>query len=160
MRAAYLPQVAVVGGYMLTNPNVYNGFEKRFSGVWNIGLMVRVPIWNWQEGAYKVRATRAATSIANLELDEARELIELQVSQEQFKVKEANKKYGMSLKNVEKAEENLRCANLGFAEGVMSATEVMEAQTAWLQAQTQKIDAEIDVRLTQVGLKKALGVLN
>ena len=160
VRAAYLPQVAVVGGYMLTNPNVYNGFEKRFSGVWNIGLMVRVLIWNWQEGAYKVRATRAATSIASLELDEARELIELQVSQEQFKVKEANKKYGMSLKNVEKAEENLRCANLGFAEGVMSATEVMEAQTAWLQAQTQKIDAEIDVRLTQVGLKKALGVLN
>ena len=160
VRAAYLPQVAVVGGYMLTNPNVYNGFEKRFSGVWNIGLMVRVPIWNWQEGAYKVRATRAATSIASLELDEARELIELQVSQEQFKVKEANKKYGMSLKNVEKAEENLRCANLGFAEGVMSATEVMEAQTAWLQAQTKKIDAEIDVRLTQVGLKKALGVLN
>ena len=160
VRAAYLPQVAVVGGYMLTNPNVYNGFEKRFSGVWNIGLMVRVPIWNWQEGAYKVRATRAATSIASLELDEARELIELQVSQEQFKVKEANKKYGMSLKNVEKAEENLRCANLGFAEGVMSATEVMEAQTAWLQAQSQKIDAEIDVRLTQVGLKKALGVLN
>ncbi len=160
VRAAYLPQVAVVGGYMLTNPNVYNGFEKRFSGVWNIGLMVRVPIWNWQEGAYKVRATRTATSIASLELDEARELIELQVSQEQFKVKEANKKYGMSLKNMEKAEENLRCANLGFAEGVMSATEVMEAQTAWLQAQTQKIDAEIDVRLTQVGLKKALGVLN
>jgi outer membrane protein TolC len=65
----------------------------------------------------------------------------------------------MSLKNVEKAEENLRCANLGFAEGVMTATEVMEAQTAWLQAQTQKIDAEIDLRLSQIGMKKALGVL-
>jgi outer membrane protein TolC len=77
-----------------------------------------------------------------------------------FKVKEANKKYAMTVKNVEKAEENLRCANVGFQEGVMTATEVMEAQTAWLQAQTQKIDAEIDVRLTQVGLKKALGVLN
>jgi outer membrane protein TolC len=36
----------------------------------------------------------------------------------------------------------------------------MEAQTAWLQAQTQKIDAEIDVRLTQVGLKKSLGILD
>ncbi|MCR4852180.1 MAG: TolC family protein [Prevotella sp.] len=160
VRAPYLPQVAVIGGYLLTNPNVYDGFQKRFSGVWNIGLMVRVPIWSWQEGAYKVRATRAATSIANMELAEARELIELQVNQEQFKVKEANKKYGMTLKNVEKAEENLRCANLGFAEGVMSATEVMEAQTAWLQAQTQKIDAEIDVRLTQVSLKKSLGILN
>ena len=75
------------------------------------------------------------------------------------KMREANKKYSMSLKNVEKAEENLRCANLGVAEGVMTATEVMEAQTAWLQAQTQKIDAEIDLRLSQIGMKKALGVL-
>ena len=46
-----------------------------------------------------------------------------------------------------------------FREGVMTTTEVMEAQTAWLQAQTQKIDAEIDLRLSQLGLKKALGVL-
>jgi len=40
---------------------------------------------------------------------------------------------------------------------VMQATEVMEAQTAWLQAQTQKIDAEIDVKMSEVALKKALG---
>ena len=159
LRAAYLPQVALTGGYLITNPNVYNGFEKKFSGVWNIGVLVRVPIWSWQEGAYKIRASKTATSIANMELAEASEMIELQVNQSQFKVKEANKKYSMSLKNVEKAEENLRCANLGFAEGVMTTTEVMEAQTAWLQAQTQKIDAEIDLRLSQLGLKKALGVL-
>ena len=159
-RAEYLPQVALMGGYMVSNPNVYNSFQQKFAGVWNVGVMVRVPVWNWFEGAYKVRATKAATNIASLELAEAREKIELQVNQEQFKVKEANKKYGMTLKNVEKANENLRCANLGFAEGVMTATEVMEAQTAWLQAQTQKIDAEIDVRLTQVGLKKSLGILD
>jgi outer membrane protein TolC len=35
----------------------------------------------------------------------------------------------------------------------------MEAQTAWLQAKSQKIDAEIDVRLSQVNMKKALGTL-
>ena len=159
-RAEYLPQVALVGGFMVSNPNVYNSFQQKFAGVWNVGVMVRVPVWNWFEGAYKIRSTKAATNIAAMELQEAREKIELQVNQEQFKVKEANKKYGMTLKNVEKADENLRCANLGFAEGVMTATEVMEAQTAWLQAQTQKIDAEIEVRLTQVSLKKSLGILN
>ena len=159
LRAAYLPQVALTGGYLVTNPSVYNGFEHKFGGVWNIGILIRVPVWSWQEGTYKIRASKAATNIANMELAEATELIELQVNQSQFKMREANKKYGMSLKNVEKAEENLRCANLGFAEGVMTATEVMEAQTAWLQAQTQKIDAEIDLRLSQIGMKKALGVL-
>ena len=68
--------------------------------------------------------------------------------------------YAMTVKNVEKAEENLRCANVGFQEGVMTATEVMEAQTAWLQAKTQHIDAAIDVRLSETGLKKSMGVLD
>jgi outer membrane protein TolC len=36
----------------------------------------------------------------------------------------------------------------------------MEAQTAWLQAQSQRIDAEIDVKLSQVNLQKALGTLD
>ena len=159
VRAAYLPQVVLTGGYLATNPNVYNGFERNLSGVWNIGVMVRVPIWNWMEGTYKVRASKIATSIVELEKDDIKEKIELQVSQSKFKVKEANRRLAMATKNVENAEENLRCANLGFKEGVLQTTDVMAAQTAWMQAQSQKIDAEVDVKLSQVNLKKALGVL-
>ena len=65
----------------------------------------------------------------------------------------------MATANVTKADENLRCANHGFKEGVIPSTDVMEAQTAWLQAQTQKIDAEIELKLSQVNLRKALGTL-
>jgi len=60
---------------------------------------------------------------------------------------------------MERAEENLRTATLGFREGVISSTTVMEAQTAWLQAQSQKIDAEIDVKLSEVNMQKAIGTL-
>ncbi|MBP5570886.1 MAG: TolC family protein [Prevotella sp.] len=160
VRAAYLPHIALTGGYLATNPNIYDGYRNKFGGVWNVGVLVHVPIWHWLEGEYKIRATKAAASMANLELSEAQEKIELQVTQCKFKVREANKKLAMAAKNVEKAEENLRCANLGFHEGVLTATDVMEAQTAWVQAQSQKIDAQTDVQLTQVGLKKALGMLN
>ena len=149
----------LTGGYMATNPNLYNGFERKLSGVWNVGVVVRVPLWNWMEGTYKVRASKIASSIVQLERDEISEKIELQVSQCKFKVKEANRRLTLARKNVENAEENLRCANVGFKEGVLQTTDVMAAQTAWLQAQSQKIDAEIDVRLSQVNLKKALGVL-
>lgn len=159
VRAAFLPQVMLTGGYMATNPNLYNGFERKLSGVWNVGVVVRVPLWNWMEGTYKVRASKIASSIVQLERDEISEKIELQVSQCKFKVKEANRRLTLARKNVENAEENLRCANVGFKEGVLQTTDVMAAQTAWLQAQSQKIDAEIDVRLSQVNLKKALGVL-
>ncbi|MBO4486216.1 MAG: TolC family protein [Prevotella sp.] len=160
VRAAYLPQVALTGGYLLSNPTVFNGFERKFGGMWNVGVMVRVPVWNWFEGDYKVRASRAATTIATMELDDAREKIELQLEQCRFKLKEADKRLAMATKNLTSADENLRCANVGFREGVMEATDVMAAQTAWQQAQSQKIDAEVDVKLAQVALKKALGTLN
>lgn len=157
VRAGFLPQVVLTGGYIVTNPSLYNGFERKFSGIWNVGVMVRIPVWNWFEGTYKIRAGKTATSIAMLELDEAREKIELQVNQGTFKVAEANKRLVMAEKNVERAEENLRCANLGFKEGVMDVTDVMSAQTAWLQACSQRIDADIDVKLSQTNLRKVLG---
>ena len=160
LKAGNLPQVALTGGYVVSNPNVFNGFEKKFGGFWNVGVLVRVPIWNWGDTMYKVRASKGATSIANLELEEAREKIELQVNQNTFRVDEANKKLVMAQTNIERANENLRMANLGFREGVITPATVMEAQTAWLQAESQKIDAEIDVKLSQVDLQKALGTLN
>ena len=159
LKAGNLPQVLLTGGYAVSNPNVLNGFEKKFAGFWNVGLLVRVPIWNWGDVMYKVRAAKGATTILNLELEEAKEKIELQATQTAYEVAEANKRLTLAETSVKRADENLRTANLGFSEGVITPTTVMEAQTAWLQAKSQKIDAEIDVRLSQVNFKKAMGAL-
>ena len=159
LKAGNLPQVLLVGGYTTTNPNLYNGFQRKFGGAWNVAVMLRVPIWNWGDVAYKVRAAKGATTIATLELEEAREKMELQVNQSNFRVNEAYKRLEMAQASQQRADENLRTANLGFQEGVISSTTVMEAQTAWLQAQSQRIDAEIDVQLSRVNLQKSLGTL-
>ena len=159
LKAGNLPQLMLTGGYAVSNPNTFNGFEKKFAGFWNVGVMLRVPVWNWGGVKYKVRASKATTAMASLELDDARELIDLQVRQGNFKVNEAYKKLAMAQSNVANADENLRMANLGFKEGTVSFTTVMEAQTAWQLAQSQKIDAEIAVKLSEVELQKALGTL-
>lgn len=160
LKAGNLPQVMLTGGYVMSNPNTFNGFEKKFGGFWNVGVLMRIPIWNWGDIKYKVRASKGATTMANLELADARELIELQVNQSSFRVNEAKKKLEMANANIANAEENLRMANLGFKEGTVSFTTVMEAQTAWQLAQSKKIDAEIGVKLSQVELQKALGILS
>lgn len=159
VRSEYLPSVALLGNYIVSNPSVMNGFEKKFKGMWNVGVMVSIPIFHWGEGSYKVKAAKADARAAQLQLDEVKEKIELQVNQSSFKVNEAAKKLAMAEKNLDKADENLRYANLGFREGVIPTSNVLEAQTAWLSAQSEKIDAQIDVKLTDVYLKKSLGIL-
>ena len=142
---------------MISNPNVLNGFEKKFRGTWAVGVMLKVPIWNWGETKYKVRAARTEANIASLKADEAKEKIELQVNQEAFKVNEANRKLSLSLKNLDKAEENLRTAQIGFKEGVITTSDLLMAQTAWLQAHSDKIDSQIDIKLSRAAYNKALG---
>ncbi len=157
IRAGYLPQVALTGGVLFSNPSVYNGFERKFKGAFNIGVMVRIPVLDWGDTMYKVRASKCATTMAQLAYDEAHEMIELQITQSNFKVREAAKNLESAKKNIERAEENLRCANIGFKEGVMQTTDVMAAQTAWMQAHSNKVDAVIDVKMSESALKKALG---
>jgi outer membrane protein TolC len=136
LKAGNLPMVALTGGYAVSNPNVLNGFQKNFRGFWNVGVLVRVPLWNWGDVMYKVRASKGATTILRLEMEEAREKIELQATQTAYQMDEANKRLTMAESSVRRADENLRTANLGFSEGVITPTTVMEAQTAWLQAKS------------------------
>lgn len=157
--SAMLPNLALTGSYMFSNPNVFNSFEKKLDGFFNVGVMLKIPVFHWGKDFYKVKAAKTERNITLLNLEEAKEKIELQVNQATFKVNEANKKLVMTRKNMEKAEENLRNAQVGFEEGVLTTNNVLEAQTAWLQAQSEKIDAEIDVRLCEVYLSKAMGLM-
>ncbi|WP_455640110.1 TolC family protein [Parabacteroides sp.] len=158
--ADMLPNVAFSANYLVTNPNVFNGFKNEFAGMFNIGVMLQVPLSGWWEGTYKRNAARAETRIQTLQLMDAREKVELQVNQSVYKVNEANKKLIASSRNMENAEENLRHANLGFEEGVIPALNLMEAQTAWVSAHSSLIDAQIEVKLTEVYLTKAMGKLS
>ena len=155
--ADLLPSVAFSANYLVTNPSVFNGFKNDFGGMFNVGVIVCVPITAWWEGSYKRNAARAETRIKQLEWEDAREKIELQVNQSVYKVNEAGKKLAASTRNMESAEENLRCANVGFEEGVIPTLNLMEAQTAWMSARSALIDAQIEMRLTRVYLNKALG---
>lgn len=158
--AEMLPNVALAANYFVTNPNVFNGFKNDFAGMFNVGVMVKVPLSGWWEGTYRRNSAKAETRIKTLEWQDAREKIELQVNQSVYKVNEAGKKLIASSRNMENAEENLRRANFGFEEGVIPALNLMEAQTAWVSVRSSLIDAQIEVKLTEVYLSKALGKLS
>lgn len=154
---AMLPKIAAVGAWSFSNPNVIDGFEKRFGGGFSVGATVTIPIWHWGGDYNRLRAAKSNTQASRLMLEDLEEKVDLQLSQAKFSMAEARKTYEMTTKNLESAGANLQNAETGFAEGVMTADDVLKAQTAWLQAHSENIDAEIGLRLCRTYLDKVAG---
>ena len=159
-RADFLPTVAVFGNYVVTNPSAFNGFENEFKGFYNFGVVAKVPIFHFGEGYNKVRKAQSEAMITQLKLEDTKELVMLQVSQYEKQIKEAESRLQMTTDKMSDAEENLRMATVGFNEGVIPSSTLEAAQTAWMQAHSEYIDAKIDVIMANTYLKKAVGNLN
>ncbi|MCR5180350.1 MAG: TolC family protein [Bacteroidaceae bacterium] len=159
-RSEYLPNLALTAGYLVSNPNVFNGFEKKFSGMWSVGVLLKVPILTWGDRVYKVRQAKAEAALAETRSEEVREKITLQVNQNMQKLQEARKRLTAARRSQDQADENLRIANLGLREGVIPVNNVLQAQTAWLSAHSTLVEAEIDTRLAHLYMLRALGTLN
>lgn len=158
-RSRFMPNIMLTANYLAANPNPYNGFSNEFGFDWNVGVVVNIPIFHWGERHQTLRAAKVEQRVAMLKVEEAKEKITLQVTQAIFKVNEANRRVLMTQKNIEKAEENLKVANDGFKEGMLSATDILEAQALWQSAISENIDARMDAMLSDSNLKKVMGEL-
>lgn len=158
-RSEYLPTIALMANYFAMTPSFFDGISTKLDGMWSVGIGVKAPVFHWGASRKSVRSARAETELMRFKLEEAKEKIELQVNQARFKVKEAVRTMRVAEKNQEKADENLKYANVGFQEGTIPVSNVLEAQTAWLSAHSQLIDARIEMKLCEVYLQKAYGIL-
>ncbi len=158
--AGYLPEVGLMANYMFYNPDFFNGFQKTFSGSWNVGVAMKIPILHWGEHTSKMHAAKRQTAIAEIKLNDARTQIELQLNQAAFKVEESDKQWVLAADNFEQAEENLKYAKTAYDEGLVGVTDLLEAQASWYAAYSEKKDAEINLEMNQLYLKKATGLLS
>ncbi len=159
-KGALMPNLAVSANYIVTNPNVYNGFSNKFSGMFNASVILNVPIFHFGAKSHIYRAAKYQQNIVQHKIEQAKELITLQVNQSKYRIEEANKKLETALSNIAAANENLKLANEAYNEGVASIIDLLQAQTAWVSANSERIDAGIEVRLCEVYLLKALGENN
>ena len=92
-------------------------------------------------------------------MEEAKEKITLQVAQLRQRQDEAIEKLGMAESNLASAEENLRTATIGYTEGMIPANTVLAAQTAWMQANSEYIDAGVELQVVtgELGMAEMSG---
>ena len=145
-RADMMPKVALTANYFVTNPNLYHGFQNSFSGMFNVGVAVNIPIIHGLEAQQKVRKARAEAVIMSYRMEDAKEKISLQVTRLRQQEKEAMERLAMAESNLDNAEENLRTATVGYEEGVIPSNTMLAAHTAWVKAHSEYIDAGVEVQ--------------
>ncbi len=159
IRADGLPKVALTANWLVSNPNPFNGIQNTWNGgMLSAGVMVNIPLFHGLENTNRYRKARAEASLYRTQLEDAKEMIELQVTRERKAFGEAQEKLSMAQANLASAEENLRTATIGFEAGVISTSTVLSAQTAWLSAHSDCLDAGTELQMAAAALRKAEGM--
>ncbi|MDY6418087.1 MAG: TolC family protein [Bacteroidales bacterium] len=156
-----LPTVALTANYLISNPNAFNGIQNTWNGgMFCAGVVVNIPLFHGLENTNRYRKAKAEASLYRSQLENAKEMIELQVTRERKTYDEALEKLSMAESNLESAEENLRAATVGFEAGVITTDTVLGAQTAWLSANIDCLDAGTELQIAAAALRQAEGNMN
>ena len=160
MAAGLQPNIVASAGYIYSNPNVENGFSNKWDskGFFSAGVVVNVPIAH-ADDILRYKAAKHAANAMALKTEETRELLTLQTTQANQKLAEAQQKIALARLTQNNAAEVLRMAQESYEAGMITASELMQAQTAWLAAATDLVDAEVEAKTTETQLRKYLGKL-
>jgi hypothetical protein len=133
-------------GVMLTFPGIY------------VGENVSVNIWNW--GETKVQVGQARSVLRELEYLQAqlKDGIALEVKRSLLNLEEAKKMIKVSEKAVIQAKESLDSTQIGYKNGRVDNVEVLAAQLALTETQTNHLEAIYNCILSQARLEKAIGL--
>lgn len=150
MSAGLQPNIVAQANYIYTNPSVENGFSNKWKGTgfFSAGVVVNIPIVH-ADDILRLKAAKHEANIVSLKREEAKELLTLQVTQANQKVLEAQQKVAMTQMQVKNAEEVLRFAQEAFQAGMATASDLMQAQTAWQAACSDHIDAEVEAQVAE-----------
>ena len=156
-RSKFMPDILLTGGYGWMNPNPYNGLKKEFGGDWSVGVIVSMPIFTWGERKHNLNAATIKKQRVQTELDEAREMIDLQIRQNRYKYDESIKKAELTQLSKVQAEENMKMAKENLLEGRSRLADLLEAQVQWESASSEYIDALIEIKTAASQLEKSTG---
>lgn len=151
-RSGTRPTVNLVGNY---------GVRANGSGeeedIGSAGLVVAIPIFDGGQVDAKVATERAVLAASRDRLKK----LELQIRQEIeiafLAIGSSRERIKAARQSLEQADESLRIERLKYGLGSGSILEVLDAQTALLQSETNHTRAQVDYRIAMARLQLATG---
>lgn len=108
---------------------------------------LQVPLTSWWETSHKLKQHDILIQKAENERADLLQKMYLEVMQAWNNVGEAYSQYQLTGLALQDAEANLMDAKANYEAGLIPVSELLEAQTLFLQAQNQRTDALIDLKI-------------
>lgn len=124
-----------------------------------IGINVKVSLANFYKNKEKMAIASEKINIAKLEVEEKEEQIRNDVFRATRLYQEAIEKIEIAKEAIEQAKENYRIVKLKYANQLSLITELIDADNAYLEAQSNLISLQINKQLKYYQLQFILGNL-
>jgi len=161
--SGYLPSLVAFGqmGYQ-TGTNYFSNigdFKNRWLGYGRVGLQLNVPIFDGLQKKYKLQQNRL--DLLKLEQDRINleKAIDFQTNQSQITLRNAVESLEVQKRNMELAKEVVRVSEIKYKQGLGTSTDIVNAETAFKEAETNYYASLYDALIAKVDLDKALGKL-
>ena len=132
----YLPQLAIGAA------GIYNDMMDKTTTNGLIFATLSVPITDWWGGSHKIRESSAKVAAAQYKLMQTSQLLNLQINKALNDLYENYYQIQVASKSVEQSKENLKITQDNYKAGIVSVSELLEAQAAYqetLNNQTETI---------------------
>ncbi len=151
-RGEYLPQlgVGVAGMYMKMDDA-----KGRTSGL--VFGTLSVPLSGWWGGAHALSEQRAREEIARNTLSDGGELLLLQMEKAWKDLTDADRELALCRDSEAQAEENLKVNQDGYDNGLITVSDLLEAQALRQQARDLRIEAMAAYRVKLAGYLQVTG---
>lgn len=161
IRSGYLPTVSASFGYGHNNGrnNIPDLFGTKWFNNSVLALNVNIPIFDGFTKKYQVQQKKVALDKVKLSQTLLEQSIDLESRQAATNIKNAYATLETQRRNVDLAKEIVRVSKIKYKEGVGSNIEVINAESAFKEAQTNYYSALYDFLISKVDLSKAKGEL-
>ena len=154
-RGERLPALSVVGGVQ-----ELAGSDRQFDNEWNIGLQLTVPLVDG--GVRRAREEDAAIARQQAEyaLEQTRLEVTRQVQDSWDALNEAGSRVAVTETSIAEASEALAIEKLKYEQGVGITTDLLNAESALLVAQADRLQAGFDLIIARLNVLRVTGELS
>lgn len=152
-RSSKQPSLALTGSTAWDDNEAFGGKNRD----WTAMLIVQLNLFDSGAAQAKLKQAKAGEAAAREEERQTKDAISLEISDAHLRVQEALKRIEATRTAVEEAQTNFNISRESYAAGVGTNLDVMDAEVALQQAQTNYIQASYDLQISRARLEKAIG---